>query len=102
MKDQSLLEASLGELLDEGDFHELDRRLGRFNLFEAVGGVRAELRHSNFLGFIFSPNRSHGLGSIVLERTLRAVLEQMSPAERPIRTLELVLMTWTTRWIVGH
>jgi len=91
MKDQSLLEASLGELLDEGDFHKLDRRLGRFNLFEAVGGVRAELRHSNFLGFIFSPNRSHGLGSIVLERTLRAVLEQVSPAERPIRTLELVL-----------
>lgn len=60
-KDQAALETSIGELLDDGDFHELDRRLGRFNLFEAVGGVRAELRHSNFLGFVFSPNRSHGL-----------------------------------------
>jgi hypothetical protein len=91
MMDQARLEAAMGEILDDGDFHQLDRRLGRFNLFEAVGGVRAELRHSNFLGFILSPNRSHGLGSVVLERTLRAVLEQMSPPDRPVRTLELAL-----------
>ena len=91
MMDHAVLEASMGELLDDGDFLELDTRLGRFNLFEAVGGVRAELRHSNFLSFIFSPNRSHGLGSVVLERTLRAVLEQISPSERPVRTLELAL-----------
>ncbi len=71
-KDHASLETSIGEFLDDGDFHELDRRLGRFNLFEAVGGVRAELRHSN-LGFVFSPNGSHGLGSVVLERTLRAI-----------------------------
>ena len=90
-KDHVLLEASISGLLDDGDFHELDRRLGRFNLFEAVGGVRAELRHSNFLSFIFSPNRSHGLGSLVLERTLRAVLEEMSSADRPVRTLELAV-----------
>ena len=90
-KDQAVLETSIGALLDDGDFHELDRRLGRFNLFEAVGGVRAELRHSNFLAFVFSPNRSHGLGSVVLERTLRAILEQMPPSERPVRTLELAV-----------
>jgi hypothetical protein len=52
-EDQAALETSIGALLDHGDFHELDRRLGRFNLFEAVGGVRAELRHSNILGFVF-------------------------------------------------
>jgi hypothetical protein len=61
-KDQALLEASLGELLDDSNFHELDRRVGRFNLFEAVGGVRAELRHSNFLAFIFSPTEATGWG----------------------------------------
>jgi hypothetical protein len=41
MKDHAVLEASMGELLGDGDLHELDTRLGRFNLFEAVGGVRA-------------------------------------------------------------
>jgi hypothetical protein len=32
-KDHAPLEVSIGELLDDGDFHKLDRRLGRFNLF---------------------------------------------------------------------
>lgn len=36
-KGRAVLETSIGALLDDGDFHELDRRLGRFNLFEAVG-----------------------------------------------------------------
>lgn len=35
-KDHAVLETSIGSLLDDGGFHELDRSLGRFNLFEAV------------------------------------------------------------------
>jgi len=77
--------------VDDGDFHRLNRRLARFNLFEAVGAVRAELRHSNFLAFIFSPARSHGLGSVPLEKCLRAILESIPPEDRPVRTLELVV-----------
>ncbi|HEY1562240.1 MAG TPA: PD-(D/E)XK nuclease family protein [Caulobacteraceae bacterium] len=84
-------ETSLGSLLDDPEFGDLDRRLGRFNLFEAVGGVRAELRHSNFLGFLLSPGRSHGLGPLVLERMLRAMLEEMTVSDRPIRTLSVAL-----------
>ena len=45
-QDHAVLEASIGDLLDDSDFHELDRRLGRFNLFEAVGGVRAKAPRS--------------------------------------------------------
>ncbi len=84
-------EASLGDLLDDPDFHELDLRFGKFNLFEAVGGVRSELRHSNFLAFLLSPTRSHGMGGAVLEKVLRAILEEMPAQERPIRTLQVAL-----------
>lgn len=90
-KNAQMLETTLEALLDDPEFHELDGRLGRFNLFEALGGVRGELRHSNFLSFIFSPARTHGLGSLVLERTLRAILETLPIVDRPVRTLELAL-----------
>lgn len=89
--DTDILETCLNDLVDDADFHDLDERLGRFNLFEAMGGVRAELRHSNFLAFLFSPSRAHGLGALVLEKTVRAILASTPAAERPIRTLELVV-----------
>ncbi len=89
--DIDILEAALNDLVDDGEFHDLDERLARFNLFEAMGGVRAELRHSNFLAFLFSPSRAHGLGALVLEKTLRAILASTPASQRPIRTLELVV-----------
>lgn len=90
-RDIDALEGALSTLVDDVDFHQLDARLGQFNLFEAMGGVRAELRHSNFLAFLLSPSRAHGLGAGVLEAMLRAILAQMPPSQRPIRTLELVV-----------
>jgi hypothetical protein len=85
------VEEALNQLLDDDEFHRLDAKLGRFNLFEAIGGVRAELRHSNFLGFLFSPSRPHGLGAMVLAKVLRAILDDIAPAARPIRPLELAV-----------
>jgi PD-(D/E)XK nuclease superfamily len=85
------IEAKISDLLDDTDFQFVDRRMARFNLFEAVGAVRGELRHSNFLAFLLSPSRSHGLGSVPLLRVLRAILANMAPERRPIRALELVL-----------
>ncbi|MDB5407505.1 MAG: hypothetical protein JWL84_2417 [Rhodospirillales bacterium] len=82
-------EDDLGRLFDDADFAEVHARMARFNLFEAVGAVRGELRHSNFLAHLLSPNRSHGLGQVVLENVLRAVLELIPPERRPVMTLEL-------------
>ena len=57
------LESKLSDLIDDRDFQRIDRRFGAFNLFEAIGAVRGELRHSNFLAFLLSPTRPHGLGT---------------------------------------
>jgi hypothetical protein len=57
------LEQRLGALFDDPDFDSIHRRMLLFNVFEAVGAVRAELRHSNFLAYLLSPSRPHGLGS---------------------------------------
>ncbi|WP_158258100.1 PD-(D/E)XK nuclease family protein [Sphingopyxis lindanitolerans] len=85
------LEQALNQLVDDGEFHHLDGQLGRFNLFEAMGGVRSELRHSNFLAFLFSPNRAHGLAGFALQKVLRAILDDITPESRPIRPLELAV-----------
>lgn len=85
------IEDALSELLEDRDFIEINSRRGQFNLFEAVGGVRAELRHSNFLSFILSPTKSHGLGSKPLEKFLRFVLARMPTNKRPLRALTVTV-----------
>ncbi|MET3694836.1 PDDEXK-like family protein [Methylobacterium goesingense] len=85
------VEQKLADLVDDLDFQAIDRRMGRFNLFEAMGAVRGELRHSNFLAFLLSPARNHGLASEPLLRFLRLALAGMPQASRPIRALELLV-----------
>lgn len=85
------LEDRIANLLDDPDFHVISRRFGRFNLFEAIGGVRRELGHSNFLAFLFSPNRSHGLGSAPLRHFLRKAVEAIPQNLRPIRPLDIIV-----------
>lgn len=57
-----MIDDLLSALLDDPDFHEVQGRMSRFNMFEALGAVHGELKHSNFLGYLLAPNRPHGLG----------------------------------------
>ncbi|MEX1153809.1 PD-(D/E)XK nuclease family protein [Parvibaculum sp.] len=85
------IEEKLSDLIDDPDFRSVDRHRAKLNFFEAVGAVRGELRHSNFLAFLFSPNRSHGLGPQPLLNILRSVLNKLPREQRPLRPLELVV-----------
>jgi len=49
----------------------LEAVIDRFNIFEAIGAVRQELRHSDFLSFLLNPNENHGLGDVFLKSVLR-------------------------------
>jgi PD-(D/E)XK nuclease superfamily len=84
------LERKLSVLFDDPDFNAIHRRMSPFNLFEAVGGVRAELRHSNFLAYLLSPSRPHGLGARALITLLRSILMRIPAEKRPIMALELI------------
>ncbi|MGR9431356.1 PDDEXK-like family protein [Rhizobium leguminosarum] len=86
----TILEQKLGALFDDPDFNTVHRRMSPFNLFEAVGAVRAELRHSNFLAYLLSPSRPHGLGALPLVALIRSILSRMRPDQRPIMGLELI------------
>ncbi len=84
-------EDRLTDLIDDKDFQALDVQFCRFNLFEAVGAVRGELRHSNFLAFLLSPHGSHGLSSEPLQRILRGFIDQCPRERRPIGSLNIAV-----------
>jgi hypothetical protein len=84
------LESDLGAIFDDPEFHIIERWMSRLNLFEAVGATRSEQRHSNFLAYVLSPNRPHGLHTRPLAAVLRAILTSLPRTKRPIMTLELI------------
>lgn len=53
-------------LTAEPDFQRIEDALDVFCPFEAMGMVRAEIRHGNFLAYILDPNRPHRFGSGIL------------------------------------
>lgn len=85
------VESKISKLLDDDVFQKIVRQMASFNLFEAMGFVRRELAHSNFLGFLLSPACSHGFGVAPLLVVLRAILNNMPVQLRPVRALELAL-----------
>ncbi len=61
-------------LIDNDDFEKLETKLSGFNIFESIGAVRQELRHSEFLSFLLNPSENHGLGESILKSTLIDVI----------------------------
>lgn len=49
------------------ELEELEDQLEKFNIFEAIGVVRQELRHSNFLAFLLDPKQNSGLAQSIQE-----------------------------------
>jgi hypothetical protein len=87
----TVIEDGLSRLLDDDDFWVVRDRMSRFNLFEAMGAVNGELRHSNFLAYLLSPGRPHGLGSAPLLALLRRTVDAMPRDLRPVSTVELLV-----------
>jgi hypothetical protein len=84
MSERALLESFV---VNNPDLERLEALLAEFNIFEAVGAVRQELRHSDFLAFLLDPGGNHRLGDAFLKRLLKHVL--VSAAEPPVSAVEI-------------
>ena len=60
---------------DNEDLERLEAILDRFNIFESLGLVRQEIRHSAFLRWLLDPTETHGLGDYWLRRFLRIIIK---------------------------
>lgn len=65
--DYNLLESLV---IDNSDLSLLESKLSSFNIFEAVGITRQEIRHSYFLSFLLNPSESHYFGDLFLKKFL--------------------------------
>src|SRR4051812_37306364 len=88
---------------DTSKLTRLEELLDQFNIFEATGFIRQELRHSDFLAFLLDPRGSHGLGDTFVKRLLERVLTvaanvymRMTPSE--LKRWDLDRMTVQREW----
>lgn len=58
-------------VLNNPDLDKLERMLETFNVFETLNMVNVEIKHSNFLAWMFNPNENHSLGSYFLKQFLK-------------------------------
>jgi hypothetical protein len=84
--------AGLERFVAENDeLLELEERIGRFNIFDALRIVEREVKHSDFLAWLLDPNESHGQGGLFL----RAILMDLFKTARengftcPVSPIEL-------------
>jgi hypothetical protein len=85
------LDRFVSDLDGSGELETLEGTLDEFNLFEALGAVSAEIRHSNFLAWLLNPNGSHGLDDTIVKRFLQRALIHLGD-ERPLTPVDLDLM----------
>lgn len=76
-------------IVENDELLQLEQLIGRFNIFDSLGIVRTEIRHSNFLAWLLDPNESHGQGSLFLNAILMDLLRQSPPALRPFSPIQL-------------
>lgn len=77
------------------ELDDLETLLSQFNLFEAAGLTREEIRHSRFLSFLLNPHESHGLGDRFVTRFLQAAVHDRPLDAINVSALELELMDLT-------
>jgi hypothetical protein len=61
-------------IIDNPDLNLLESKLSSFNIFEAVGMARQEIRHSYFLSFLLNPSEAHYFGDLFLKKLLITAL----------------------------
>lgn len=76
-------------VVGNSDLEELEIQLEKFNIFEAIGVARQELRHSNFLAFLLNPSQNSGLGQTFLKRFLLKAISGAPTSELSITPIDL-------------
>ena len=77
---------------ENDDLLTLEEQIGRFNIFDALGIARVEIRHSNFLAWLLTPGESHGQSDLFLKAFLMDVLRK---AREQAQSRRLAQSNWT-------
>lgn len=89
LSNEDALKALESFVVDNDELLELEERIGRFNIFDALRVQNREIRHSNFLAWLLNPSESHGCSDLFLKAILMDLLRQMPASTRPLSPVEL-------------
>jgi len=83
-------------IINNPDLERLESLLGEFNIFDAIGVRRQELRHSDFLAYLLDPNKSRGLGETFSKKLLQKAIQNSGASKPSISLFELDEMSLTS------
>ncbi len=89
--DEQELELKLKDfLLDINCLDELQKLGNRFNLFDVLKICRTEIRHSNVLAWLLSPNESHNLGDAFIKKLLQQFIKSLTAVDSDVMHILLL------------
>ena len=80
-------------IVNNKDLEELEAKISRFNIFEAIGMVRQEIKHSNFIHFLLNPSEKHQLRDLFLKKLLTSVF--LGAEDAPLDPLEIAISNFS-------
>ncbi len=86
------LEALTAFCVENKELDDLEDILSEFNIFDAIGMSRQEIRHSTFLAFLLDPRGQHGFGDKFLTRFLQKAVHSEARTESTVNRLDIELM----------
>lgn len=86
------LEALTAFCVENKELDDLEDILSEFNIFDAIGMSRQEIRHSTFLAFLLDPRGQHGFGDKFLTRFLQKAVHSEARTESNVNRLDIELM----------
>ena len=76
-------------VVDNVELESLEAYVGQFNIFEALGAVRQEVRHSDLLAFLLDPTENHGLDDLFARKLLQRAISSAGDPELPVSPIDL-------------
>jgi len=81
---------ALENLIKDSNLHKLESQFGGFNIFESIGAVRRELRHSDFLAFLLNPSENHQL----FDRFIKPFLFRVAERTDTVSVIDVDLLNY--------
>lgn len=81
---------AIENLIKDTKLRKLKSQFGGFNIFESIGAVRRELRHSEFLSFLLDPSANHQL----FDRFIKPFLFRVAEKTDAVSVIDIDLLKY--------
>lgn len=81
-------------LMDMEIFEQIEKMIYNFNVFETLGIINNEIRHSNVLAWLLNPNENHGLGDVFIKKFVQTLFHENTIIKSNLNLFDVSLMNY--------